>query len=380
MMSIRLPFGMLFASLLLLLGCYTLVAVASASEPVGREQVWAGLPGVVAGDYVPGGAGQLLVVSRAGALHWLHEGSGRAAQVHQWPVRGGGNLGVQALALHPDYPQDPRLFVLLNPDEPALVTRLDAWRLRIDGTGQPRLEQRETLLSVPQSERWNSGRGLRFGPEGYLYVGLGDGGYSASAQRRAQDLSSLRGKILRLDVDRRLPGRAYGIPEDNPWLHRGDVRPEIWALGVRQPGGFAFDEPGNLWLVDSYGERVEEVNRVRAGANLGWRCFQGASRRMDDASCRGVAQVPPLFDYRLPGDQYAVGGVLYQGEALPHLRGQYLFGDFRAGQLWALTPRGEASALGRWDWHPSAVFARPDGEPMVADFVGGGLYRLTAEP
>lgn len=380
MMPVRSPLPKSSRCLLLLLSCLTLIAGASAVESVDRELVWEGVPGIVAGQYVPGGTQQLLVVSRTGALYWLHEGSGRSARIHEFPVRRGGELGVQALRLHPDYPQDPRLFVLLNPAEPTLKTRLEAWHLRTDGTGQPQLERRETLLSVPQHERWHSGRGLQFGPDGDLYVGLGDGGFSAAAQRQAQDLSSLRGKILRLDVSQRLPGRAYGIPDDNPWVHRAEVRHEIWALGVRQPGGFDFDGMGNLWLADRYGERVEEINRVSAGDNLGWRCFQGHERRMDDQVCRGVVNVPPVFDYRLRGEQGIVGGFLYQGAALPHLQGQYLFADFQVGQLWALTAEGEVAALGRWDWHPSALFPHPNGEPMVADYVGGGIYRLTAAP
>ncbi|WP_167856104.1 PQQ-dependent sugar dehydrogenase [Natronospirillum operosum] len=351
-----------------------------SAEQIERTLIWDGLPGVVDGSYLPGSAQQLLVVQQSGRLYWLHEGSGRAQRMHEFAVSGRGDLGVQAMAIHPDYPADPRLFVLLNPADGPLRTRLEMWQMRTDIPGRPRLETRETLLSVPQAEPWHSGRGLTFGPEGYLYAALGDGGHRAGAQRLAQSVESLRGKILRLDVSRREPGRPYAIPADNPDLNDPAARPEIWALGVRHPGRLSFDADDSLWLVDAYGDHREEVHQVAGGDNLGWRCYQGRQRHLDDAGCADIEHRPPVFDYRLRGDQRVVGGGFYSARLLPGLQDHYLFADFHAGTVWALGAASEPVTLGRWDWHPSALIPRPEGDFLIADYVSGRLYQLSSAP
>ena len=173
-----------------------------------------------------------------------------------------------------------------------------------------------------------------------LYIGLGDGGSGGDPENRAQDLGSLLGKMLRIDVDGRDPGREYRIPPDNPFVDRRDARPEIWALGLRNPWRYSFDPVGGaLWIGDVGQGDVEEVDRVTAdegsGANFGWSRFEG-SREYDTSRRLSVTPaVAPVAEYRHDVGCSITGGIVVRA-GVTALEGRYLYGDYCSGRVWSL--------------------------------------------
>ncbi|WLD58403.1 PQQ-dependent sugar dehydrogenase [Salinispirillum sp. LH 10-3-1] len=353
-----------------------LLSLAGAARGVALEPVWENLPQITSGHYLPHAPQQLLVTQKTGEVRWLHEGSGRSEVVHRFRVATHGELGLLALVLHPDFPADPRVFVHINPD--SATPRSQILQLRWSQTPgrTPVLQQAEVLLDVVQPYSNHNGGGLAFGPDGQLYVGFGDGGSNNDTARRAQNPASLLGKILRLNVDERRPGVPYAIPPDNPFVAQPEVRPELWASGVRNPIDLTFDTRGQLWVADAGLADEQEINRVVRGDNLGWRCYLGQRAFERDVECAGIVHQPPVLTYELRGEQRVTGGLWYRGDTQPWLRDHYLFADFMQGYVWAMDDAHRRHELGRWDIHPSSFIERPNGDVLIADFVGGTLYRL----
>ncbi len=218
-------------------------------------------------------------------------------------------------------------------------TRVDAYTMAGDAvdTGS-----RRELLAVEQPYANHNGGDLAVGPDGYLYVGLGDGGSGGDPEGNGQNTRVLLGKILRIDPDRPADGREYGIPADNPFADGSGGAPEVWLYGVRNPWRFSFDgETGDLWIADVGQESIEEIDLLPAadgggkGANLGWNEMEGAHPFEGGDNPDGG--VLPLFEFdHSDGGCAVTGGVVYRGSAIPELTGAYLFTDYCDGRLRAV--------------------------------------------
>lgn len=192
------------------------------------------------------------------------------------------------------------------------------------------------ILEVGQPFANHNGGQIAFGPDGYLYIGLGDGGSAGDPLGSGQDTSSLLGSILRIDVSQSAPGQPYTIPPDNPFAS-GDGRGEIWAYGLRNPWRFSFDRnTGELWAGDVGQNRWEEIDLIQRGANYGWNVLEG-SHCFSARDCDPTGTVPPVWEYSLDGQPCSViGGYVYRGAAVPWLRGVYVYGDFCSGEVFGL--------------------------------------------
>ena len=193
------------------------------------------------------------------------------------------------------------------------------------------------ILEVGQPYANHNGGQLAFGPDGYLYVGLGDGGSAGDPQGNGQDTSTLLGSILRIDVSQATPDRPYSIPPDNPFSNGGG-RPEIWAYGLRNPWRFSFDsETGTLWAGDVGQNRWEEIDLIQRGANYGWNVLEGNECFGTRAACPREGMVPPVLEYSLGGEPCSViGGFVYRGSAVSWLKGVYVYGDYCSGNVFGL--------------------------------------------
>jgi glucose/arabinose dehydrogenase len=252
--------------------------------------------------------------------------------------------------------------------------------------GRARAATQRDILFVDQPYANHNGGNLAFGPDGYLYIGLGDGGSGGDPQGNGQSLTTLLGKMLRIDP-RPSGARAYGIPPDNPFLDRPDARPEIWAYGLRNPWRYSFDrETGDLWVGDVGQSAWEEIDVQPSGSpggeNYGWNRMEGDHPYGDaDAPARAVR---PVFEYSHDdGGCTVAGGYVYRGESIPDLYGAYLFADFCLGSLEALRLR-DGRVVDHRDLGPVVSHLSSFGQDARAELyamsLDGPLYRLAPGP
>jgi glucose/arabinose dehydrogenase len=324
------------------------------------------------------GSGQLFVVEQPGTIRVIERDLLRDTPFLDITnqVLSGGERGLLGVAFHPNYRSNGRFFVnYTRRDDGATV--LAEYR-RQDRSLQAMPEGR-TLIVVSQPYANHNGGMVAFGPDGFLYIGLGDGGAGGDPQNRAQNPSELLGKILRIDVDGTLP---YAIPSDNPFARAGG-RPEIFASGIRNPWRFSFDrETGALWLADVGQNKWEEIDIVRAGGNYGWPTMEGRHCFRPEKDCHVEGLTMPVSEYdHAQGRCSVTGGYVYRGRNVPGLQGSYIFGDYCSGELFVVSGRNsEASGdlprlLQKTRMRISSFGEDETGEIYVVDHKGG-LYRL----
>jgi len=337
------------------------------------------------------GSGRLFVVEQQGVIRVFSPDP----EVREAPVfldirdrvsRRGNEEGLLGLAFHPRFEENGHFFVHYSSsvnDQHGIVARF-----RVDPKRPDRAdpESERPILVQPQPYRNHNGGMIAFGPDGYLYVSLGDGGFANDPQNNAQNLSNWLGTILRIDVDRPGEERPYSIPPDNPFVGRSpEVREEIWAYGLRNVWRFSFDrETGELFAGDVGQDRFEEIDRIVAGGNYGWRGYEASKRFVRRTRIPAGEHVEPIAEYGRSEGISVTGGYVYRGARHPALRGLYFYGDYASGNLWALerTGGGYRSTLVRRTGRSIASFGEDEsGEVYLLSF-DGGLYRIvpTAEP
>ncbi|HEX7166896.1 MAG TPA: PQQ-dependent sugar dehydrogenase [Acidimicrobiales bacterium] len=329
---------------------------------------------------VPGREPSFYVVEKAGRVRLLTGGRpGDVVLDITSDVSSGGERGLLGLAVSP-----AGQHVYLDYTDREGDTRLVEYALASDSNDIDDSSRRE-ILNVDQPYPNHNGGHLAFGRDGYLYFGLGDGGSGGDPEENAQNLGTLLGKILRIDPDP-AGGGVYAIPVDNPFLSRDGARPEIWAYGLRNPWRFSFDRStGQLWIGDVGQNQREEVSRSplrsRGGENYGWDRYEGKRRFEGDAL---PDHVGPVYDYARDDGACAVtGGYVYRGNAIPSLRGWYVFGDFCRGEVVALPADAPEDAPGDpVELGPTvaslASFAEDATGELYALSLQGGVYQLVA--
>jgi uncharacterized repeat protein (TIGR03806 family) len=263
----------------------------------------------------------------------------------------GGEMGLLSMAFPPDFASSRELYVAYTAEEPR---RLEIARLRMPTNDRAELTDSPVIITIPKSNpdvsNHNGGQ-IAFGPDGYLYIGTGDGGGAGDVDNNAQNPQQLLGKILRIDVRGQ---RSYRVPSDNPFVGRSGVRPEIWTLGMRNPWRFAFDAvTGALWEADVGQNAWEEINVLKKGRNYGWRIFEGLHDFKNPNGLQQTCSDPsslrcfdkPIFEYRQGEDGRSItGGLVYRGTRAPSLVGKYIYGDYVSGRVWALSSDGATAS------------------------------------
>jgi glucose/arabinose dehydrogenase len=264
---------------------------------------------------------------------------------------------------------------------------VDECQVREDNPNAADPQSCTTVLFVEQPYPNHNGGHLAYGPDGYLYIALGDGGSGGDPQQHGQNPRSLLGKLLRINPSG--DESPYAVPTDNPYMGTTQGRAEIWALGLRNPWRFSFDRAtGDLFIGDVGQNAYEEISYQAAGTpggmNFGWNLMEGThgfppgSQPPLDAGL-----VLPIVDYaQNVGGCSVTGGYVYRGPSLPELNGVYFYGDYCTGNIWTLVPNGEAwtSALFMRSGYTLSSFGEDEaGELYVLDHAGGGVYRLVGE-
>jgi glucose/arabinose dehydrogenase len=337
-------------------------------------------------QFLPGSSQQLVVLEKGGTAHWLQLDSGKRGPLLQVDVRTASEEGLLGLAFHPRFAQDGRFYIHYTPAGGSTHrSRIAAWKHDSPGDlGGGTATETRVLLEVEQPYQNHNAGQLAFGPDGMLYIAMGDGGLADDPDDNGQDLTTLLGSMLRVDVDNPQAGLGYGIPSDNPFLEHEGARPELWAIGLRNPWRFTFAPDGRMIVADVGQDAWEEIDIVRAGDNLGWSVREGYTCFHEHADC-GKQFIEPIHVYGRDIGLSLTGGHVYTGDSIAWLRGHYLFADFISGRFFALplpasreVPQGglPAIALGRWPVLPSAFGIDARGEVYVATFAHGIVYRL----
>ena len=329
------------------------------------------------------GSGRIFVVEKAGLIKVVRDG-----KVSPEPfldiirkVRSKENeRGLFSVAFHPRYGENGRFFVDytdLTGDTVVSEFKTSTDPDRGDGDSE------RVLIRIKQPAPNHNGGQLQFGPDGYLYIGTGDGGFAGDPSGNGQNLGTLLGKMLRIDVDGAEP---YSIPADNPFKGVSGARPEIWAYGLRNPWRFSFDsETGDMYIADVGEGKWEEVDfqpaGSRGGQNYGWNLLEGSYQfKLPDGYDTGGLTFP-VVEYSHDEGCSVTGGYVYRGKNSPGIKGTYFFSDYCRGQLWGLRKRSADS----WEWAEflktglsvSSFGEDEAGELYIIDFGKGDIYRLT---
>ena len=252
---------------------------------------------------------------------------------------GGNEEGLLGLAFDPGYQDNGFFYVYYSAKDPrrSVVSRFS---VNPSDPSKADPDSESIVLEVPQPFKNHNGGQIAFGPDGYLYIGLGDGGSGGDPLLNGQNTATLLGSLLRIDVSTQ---DGYQIPSDNPFLSVAGAKPEIWAYGLRNPWRFSFDsETGDLWLGDVGQNSWEELNLVKKGHNYGWNVMEGAHCFRPTSGCDGTGLELPIVEYSSNEGCSVIGGYVYRGAGLPSLSGAYLYGDFCRGTVWGLRHDGDA--------------------------------------
>ena len=325
------------------------------------------------------GSGRLFLVEKPGRIRILKNGG--LLPEPFLDIRGlikssGNEQGLLGLAFDPQYGSNGRFFIdYIDLDGNTVVAR---YLVSPDGPDKADPASGTALLHIAQPYPNHNGGDLAFGPDGYLYIGMGDGGSAGDPQGNGQRLDVLLGKILRIDVRE----DAYAIPADNPFTATGDARSEIWAYGLRNPWRFSFDRmTGDLYIGDVGQDTYEEIDFQPAGAgggqNYGWNIMEGFHPYQGSPS---ADLTPPAAEYEhSSGNCSVTGGYVYRGSRIPALVGTYVFGDYCTGQTWVLRRFPDGWRTAEWFGMriPISSFGEDqDGELYVLDYKGGDAFIL----
>ena len=391
--------------------CLTAVCLAAPAAPAGAapaggvdlahltlatSQVATGFTqpdGIVnAGD----GSGRLFIVEQTGRAKVLRGGVVQPLpflDLHTW-IQGGGERGLESILFSPTFATTGRLYVYYTAHGGYDI--LERLTLSDPATDTPTIVKRKVLIKQKKSGPFHHGGAMAWGPDGYLYVGVGDGGPQNDPYMHAQNKAIILGKILRIDPGDH-PGKTpfsgtYTIPKSNPFYKKKGVRKEIWALGLRNPWRLTFDSvTGDLWIGDVGQDRYEEVDFQKAGSkggqNYGWRYWEGNHRGLKAPKVSAKGFTFPIVEYKHPSGECVIGGYVYRGSASPALYGTYLYGDWVGGWISALrrtSPTGallakpQGSRVAQTNAWISAFGVDEAREPYFCDWQNGVLYSISA--
>jgi glucose/arabinose dehydrogenase len=347
--------------------------------------------------YAPGDGKRLFALDQGGVLYTIEnrpdvELAKRFLDIQErvspWNSMGGNEQGLLGLALHPKFRENGQFYV--NYTRPKTHETIVS-RFRVDPkdptVADPNSE--EILLEIPQPFQNHNGGAIEFGPDGYLYIAMGDGGARNDPHANGQNRSQLLGAILRIDVNSKTAGKAYGIPSDNPFVNTEGVRPEIYAYGIRNPWRMGFDKKtGKLWCADVGQDLWEEINIIQKGGNYGWSVREGSYAFGNRTPApHSLQTIDPVWAYDHTVGKSITGGRVYNASRLPALKGKYLYADYVSGGVWALTVQeGAAEAVRNEEvvagGLPVLAFGEDaDGEVyfMIDSARGDSIYKFEAK-
>ena len=293
-------------------------------------------------QYAPGREGELFVVEQSGQIYVFDNDPAVTESAVFLDIRSKVNdrsneQGLLGLAFHPHFDSNGFFFVNYTATDP---NRTVIERYQGDPGNPLRADPASAriILEIEQPFGNHNGGQVAFGPDGFLYIGMGDGGSGGDPTGNGQNLETLLGALLRIDIDGEADGNAYRIPADNPFVGQAGARPEIYAFGLRNPWRFSFDpETDRIWTGDVGQNAFEEVNIVERGGNYGWNTMEASVCFSPNSGCDQGGLILPVAEYGRSLGVSVTGGFVYRGSDVPELEGKYVFADYATGRVWTLT-------------------------------------------
>ncbi|MCB0839304.1 MAG: PQQ-dependent sugar dehydrogenase [Bacteroidetes bacterium] len=333
-------------------------------------------------QYSGGTNGHIFIVEQRGKIYVLNNQKKTLFLDIEDQVDNRGNEeGLLGLAFHPNYANNGYFYVNYtanNPDRTVIA------RFSVDPSSplKTKPNSKKVLLEFSQPYSNHNGGSIVFGPDGYLYIGVGDGGSGGDPQGNGQNVKTLLGSILRIDVNKNSVNNAYGIPADNPFASgQNGAKPEIYAYGLRNPWRINFDsETGDLWAGDVGQNAYEEIDIIKKGGNYGWKVREGEHCYSPQSGCETQGFEPPVWEYGRGQGLSVTGGFVYRGTKLPGLIGKYIYADYLSGRVWALEQRTgkkpENTLLFKIPQLQVASFGVDQNQELYICSFDGHIYRL----
>ena len=307
-------------------------------------------------QFPQGNSPYIFILQKSGDLILFDRSEKKSRTLHSWKVITDSEEGLLGLTFHPNFPKTPLVYVNYVIDKNGKdFTIIEEDKVEYPSDwGKMKLVEPRTILEVEQPYPNHNGGQIAFGKDGFLYIGLGDGGLRADPEGNGQNLSTLLGSMLRIDPKpdpvTKLP---YSIPSDNPFINNKTAKPEIFAYGIRNPWRHSFSPDGKLLLADVGQDKYEEVNIIESGKNYGWSPMEGL--HCFQSNCDPSKYESPIYEYGRTEGNSITGGYVYRGNEFPELKDHYVFGDFITGKIWAFALPKEKQkvdkimALGKWN-------------------------------
>ena len=326
---------------------------------------------------------RLFVVSQTGIITVFDNNSSTSSSSVFLDIKDrveyGGELGLLGLAFHPNYISNGYFFVNYTTNSP-LRTVISRFSVSSNNFDKADLLSEQIFLEVEQPFENHNGGQIAFGPDGFLYISLGDGGSGGDPGNRAQNLTTLLGKIVRIDIDNTSSENQYSIPNDNPFVdNTQNYAEEIYAYGLRNVWRFSFDGTGRLWAADVGQSKWEEINLIENGKNYGWRIMEGFHCYNPSSNCEQSGLTLPVweYDHSQLGGYSITGGYLYEGVNAPELINKYIYGDFATGNIWAFNPDDNSNSFVlKYNSLISTFGVDQNKDLYFADYNSGDIYKL----
>lgn len=363
------------------IACAMFLVASLCSQTISLESFASGFSSPV--DLKNAGDDRLFVVEQGGRIKILNPDgttNGTPFLNISGIISTGSERGLLGLAFHPDYATNGYFYV--NYTNGSGNTQVS--RFSVSGGDPDVADPGSELQIIDYNQPFpnHNGGSLNFGPDGYLYIGSGDGGSGGDPGNRAQNTELLLGKILRIDVDNPGGGNNYGIPGDNPFAGDPPNAEEIWAYGIRNPWKFTFDSAtGDIWIADVGQSAREEINKAEsteAGLNYGWRCYEG-NLPFNTTGCPDPSELTfPIAEYPHPTGGSITGGYVYRGSVYSNIQGYYFAADFITGLIVTVDPGGNFTNLGTFGGNWSSFGEDINGELYLVNY-NGLIFKIEGE-